>query len=285
MGNDVKIQLIVCLWLMSVFAWTQTEHGTIVVAFGLSDGYIAVAADSMALVGDDNPRSVCKVATINDKLVVAASGTTGHIANNGNWDFSVLATATEVAAIFSAGKSALNDFASLFTNAWATKVVDKFNHELKVRPKETTASSQGNLLADGIVVGLDQNGILGIWVIEWHYNSLANGRKTAFLTIEHRNGWPVYLALGDASIANEVFWGTTERGRQWKQNSKAVFAGLPASQQNDYMARELVDLTISHLPPKVVGVRLVSTVGGHVDSITIDKTGRIEWRDHKPECR
>lgn len=280
----MKIKLLAFIWLVSISAWAQTEHGTIVVAFGLSDGYIALAADSMAIVGNGDPKSVCKITTVNDKLVVSATGTTGHIATTGKWDFSVLASAHEVSARLSTNKVALNNFTSLFAKAWAIKVVDKFNHELRVRPKETTASSEGDVLANGIVLGLDKKGILGLSVIKWHYKTLTNGQKTAFQTMDHASDWPVYLAAGDNAIANETFYGTTERAKQWRQELQSASKQLPTAQQNTYVARGLVDLTIHHLPPKTIGVRVMPTVGPPIDSITIDRTGRIEWGEHKPEC-
>jgi hypothetical protein len=282
----LKIKLLLGVLLINISAWPQAEHGTVVVVYGAgaSDGYIVVATDSLGRVGNQYAKSVCKITAISEKLVVAVSGMAGRLGRGGRWDFSLLAGAHEVSAKFTAKDSTLSSFASLFTNAWATEGVNQFNHELRVHPKQTTASSEDDVLASGIVIGLDGNGVLGVSLIKWHYKTLASGRKISYTTIEHRSDWPVFLAGGEAAIVSETYYSMTERGKHWKQELENTAKQLPASQWNTNIARGLVDLTIHNLPLKTVDGRLVPMVGPPIDSITIDRAGHIQWGEQKEEC-
>jgi 20S proteasome alpha/beta subunit len=181
----MKIELVLCIWLIGVPAWSQTEHGTIVVAFGLTQGHIALAADSMATLSNGDQGRVCKITTIDNKLIAAVTGIAGHVAE-GKWDFSALASAHAVSARFTTREKKGNNFASLFVKAWAVELVHKFNHELRVRPSETVPASGDPLLANGIVIGLDEKRELGIWAIHLKYRTLANGRKIAYSEPEQR---------------------------------------------------------------------------------------------------
>jgi hypothetical protein len=279
----LKIILLFCICSISIPAWSETEHGTIVVVFGWADGHVAVAADSRGVIGDKTADNVCKITAIDNKLIVSLTGNTGHVTRN-KWDYSALTEAQEVSGNFTAKDRSLSDFSSRFANAWANRLVEKLNYQLKVRPTETIALSQDHTLAIGIVVGRDERGEIGIWVIYVKYRTTRDGRKTTYHTIEHKSELPVYLSAGDHEIADEAFSGTSERGRQWWTQLRAASAFLPIEQQSTYIARGLVDLTIRFLPAKVVASHQLQTVGGPIDSINIDRNGRLQWGEHKADC-
>jgi hypothetical protein len=266
-------------------AWSQTERGTIVVVIGFRDGPVAVAADSLAYTGNGDTRNICKITTIGDKLIISATGYTGH-ESNGKWDFSALANAHEEFNRFQRQQIATKNFASKFVDSWKQSLVDKLNQELKVRPDEVTTDSVSDDLMSAIVVGLDENGLISTWIIRMKYKKIGTGGIVALsMPVERKFELPYYVAAGKNEIAREAYAATTIRGKKWNHELWEGSAGLPVNQRSTYWTRRLVDLTITNHPSEIIGFHQLKTVGGPIDSLTIDHTGRIRWGEHKPDCQ
>ena len=245
--------------------------------FGLFDDDIALAADSRAIVGHSYAPNDCKIATIDNKLIITSSGMNGRVLTGGHLDYSTFTIAAEVAARFSAREVAFNTFGSRFAEAWAVSFGEALQHDMDSHPNEATDS------ANGVIVGLSDKGVLGYWFVRWR-RVIASDRKTVQHTVT-RKDWPGLVLLGEGAIADEAINGSTARGKKWKLDIQAHADKLPADQRNAFFARQFVDLSIRNLPPGTIEGYKVQDVGGPIDSITMDRNGRIKWGEHKPECK
>jgi hypothetical protein len=280
MEHKLTIKLLVCVCLVNIIAWSQTEtRGTVVVVFGFEQGPVAVAADSREyrLSGNTDDKT-CKINILGNKLIIAASGYSG----NGK-SFSVLANAREVFAALPPGQLGRKDLSSKFIVAWKDSLLDHINRELEAGTINTASMEDSHLTA-GLVVGLDEKNLITAWVI--HVEVKKDGsRAVAFVPpLEMSNHLPLFNALGKYTIAGETYYGTTARGREWNRGFWQGSDRLPIDDQSTYWARHLVDVTIDNLPLENIGGHMIKTVGGPIDSVTIDHAGRIKWGRHKPDC-
>lgn len=280
----MKLILLFCICFINATAWPQTQHGTILLVIGFKDGPVAVAADSLAYGWNGDTYTVCKIATVGDKLIVAASGYTDRI-THGKVDFSALASAREVFSRFPKKKVATKNFGPQFIGAWNESLVDKINQQLNYRNSDITAYLPDDNLTSTIVVGVDEKGLVSTWSTGLRYRSVGNRKVVFSMPVKTTTELPYEVHSGENDIADEAYHLTTPRGREWNHELWQGSAGLPVDQRSTYWARQLIDLTLRYLPPKTFGVRQVTTVGGPIDSVTIDRAGTIKWGDHKPECK
>jgi hypothetical protein len=260
-------------------ACPQTKQGTVVVIVGFEQGPVAVSADSLEYFRTGKTDNVCKISTLGNKLIV--SGT--NYAGNGR-DFSVLGNAREVFASFQPEQVALKDFSSKFVTAWKDSLLDHINHELGIGAIDTASLEDGRLM-NGIVVGMNDEGLITAWIIHVSVKT-SGGSHVAFVpTIVMSNHLPLFLAAGHYAIADETYYGTTARGRGWSHKLWEGSDRLPASDKSTYWTRQLIDLTIKNVPFEQIGPRQIKTVGAPIDSVTIDHSGRIKWGRHQVNCR
>jgi hypothetical protein len=265
-------------------AWSQVERGTLVVVMAFEDGPVAIAADSLAYNWNGNSQNVCKITTVGDKLVVAASGYTLHT-TDGKVDFSALAVAHKVLKMFSKNQIARKSFGSTFATAWNKAFVGELNQQLRLRGSEITTYLPDDGLAATIVVGVDEKGLVTTWSTAIKYKKMGT-RDVAFSQpVTATSKLPYQVPAGELEIDTEAYSGTTPRGRDWLHGLWEGSERLPSDQRSTYWARQLIYLTIDYLPAKTFGGHTFKTVGGPIDSVTIDRNGSIRWGEHKPECR
>jgi hypothetical protein len=277
----LKIELLLCICFVNVLSWPQTEtRGTVIVVFGLERGPVAVAADSQEyrLNGDTDNR-VCKIKVLGNKLIIGASGYAG----NGR-SFSVFANANEVFASLPPSVVSGQMLLSKFVLAWRESLVAHINGELEAGTL-SAASFADSHITIGVVVGLDEKGLITSWLIRVETRKEGN-RTFAFAPpIEMSNHLPLFNALGKFEIPTETYYETTARGERWNRELWQGSSDLPLKDKSTYLARHLIDLTIKNLPSEKIGNYQIKTVGGPIDSVTIDHAGRIQWGRHKENCQ
>jgi hypothetical protein len=270
----IKIKLLLCICLISAMAWPQAQRGTILLVIGFKDGPVAVAADSLAYGWNGGAQNTCKIATLGNKLIVA-----------GKVDFSALAIAHEVFSRFPSRQAALKNFGSKFIAEWNKALVDRINQQLKQRGSDITKFLPDDNLTSAIVVGIDEKGLVTTWSARLRYRSVGNTKVAFSMPVKTATDLPYEVYAGENDIANEAYLRTTPRGQEWNHELWQGSAALPSDQKSTYWARQLISLTLRYLPPRTFGGRQIATVGGPIDSVTIDRTGAIKWGDHKPECK
>ncbi len=245
----MKIKLLLRICVINVMAWSRTQRGTILLVIGFKDGPVAVVADSLAYGWNGDTHNICKITTVGDKLIVAASGYTFQI-THGTVDFSALATAHEVFSRFPQRQAALKNFGFKFIAAWNKSLVDKINQQLKYRGSDITAFLPDDNLTSTIVVGIDEKGLVSTWSTRLRYRNVGN-RKVAFsMPVKTTTELPYEVHSGENDIANEAYFRTTPRGQEWNHELWQGSAGLPVDQRSTYWARQLIDLTLRYLPPQ-----------------------------------
>ena len=281
----MKVQLLTFALIVNSIAWSQTEHGTVLLVLGQRHGPVAVAADSLAYSWDGNTNQTCKIATVGNKLIIASSGYGGRRNNiTGKKEFSTLTTAQEVFSTFSKKQIALKTFGSDFLAAWNKALMKNFNIQLNSY-SDLVPTLKDNYVVSPLVVGLGKDGMVTTWISHINFR-FSNGRYEAYsILAKPQSVRPYRVRGGETAIVDEILGETTPRGRAWSNQIHRIADPFPDEKLANIWARELVQLTIDNLPSQNFGVRLIKVVGPPVDSIIMDNSGRIEWQEHKPECK
>jgi hypothetical protein len=270
------------IFTLNAVAWTQTESGSIVIVMATRHGPVAAAADSLAYNRNADTYQSCKIATVGNKLIVAATGYAGK-RSGGKGQAFALASAQEVFGRFSKKQIALKTFGSDFFSAWIKEVAHYVNVQLAEQPK-LTSSLQDPRVTALILIGLNENGLVTTW--SGHLQLSRNSKGVSVCAIHDHiyTDRPYNVFIGKTSVAEEAAQPTTPQGQRWNDQIHALADPHPNEELSKIWTRQLVQFTIDNLPQETIGTKQIKVVGPPIDSITMDSSGNIMWGDHKPEC-
>lgn len=263
----MKIKLLTLALIVNSIAWSQTERGTVLVVLGNRHGPVAVAADSLAYSWKGNTHQTCKIATVGDKLIVAATGYGGRRSTGtGKEEFSIFTSAQEVFSTFSKKQIALKTFASDFWAAWNKSLVKNINIQLNSHP-DLAPTLKGNYVVSPLVVGLGKDGMVTTWISRIDFRFRKGHYDAYSVPIESLSVRPYQIRGGESAIVDEVMNEITPRGRAWNDQIHEIADPFPDEKLSNIWARRLVQLTIDNLPSQKFGGKFIKVVGPPVDSI------------------
>lgn len=272
-------------FICSLPAWPQTEHGTVVVVFATNED-LSVAADSRGIIGgrdvDDN---VCKISTLDRKLIIGIAGIMGQFDKGKQiWDALAIAKSTFAGV----EKKPTSDIAADMATAWGAALKNKFTSELITRRDQTLDAIRGSkepdVLATGFIGGVS-GGRFSLWMVKIRFSVARTGYSVRYTTTQypHPEKEPELIAFGRGDIAGEAFFATTPRGSEWARQIRLANAAASPRLRNAIAAIRAVELSIKYLP--IMPGHSVIDVGGPIDTVKMARNGTIDWIQRKLACK
>ncbi len=170
---------------------------------------------------------------------------------------------------------------STFASEWGWWMRERLNEELAKNPAQLLSHLHSALLANGFFVGRAVNGDLEVYSATVNCECSTDA-KTAALSVDKHppsfDGLPVAIAGPREAVASfdELLDASSPRARA----ERATWSALP---KDDSIAHD-AGVTIRSLE-FVIKYSGAPTVGGAVDAVTMDRSGKIEWIQRKEQCR
>jgi hypothetical protein len=272
--------LLLCFFLTSLNAAAQVKSGTLVILNASQDEIVA-AADSRVYTPVTQFDNGCKITTLGNQLIFAASGTTGYGSpERGSLYWDSHAIARNIFLRLSR-KKAKQPMPIRLARAWGQEVKKKVEADLKQDGKdEVFFGVEENRLTSAVVAGFDNGSPLIVTVALMVVIS-ARGSTNVSSAIADIFTTPRAVSLGRVDIANEIFYGKTPRAIQWRSDLALMRTGDPIA----VPAIKAIEFSIEHYPLVSIGGKTLPALGGPVDAVRLSRAKGVEWIQRKDNCR
>jgi hypothetical protein len=257
-------------------AMTQMKSGTVIIIF-FSKEKVILAGDSRVIeVGEGTKRSYrddeCKIFALNNKIIYAASGMIGH-------DFSP----RETGAAWDAHREAMQIASSAtdiktIADAWAARIKQLIDADFVNYPQLFEAALRTKtFLVSAVFAGLDADNKLSVYSVVLTCDCHPF-HKSARVDVGPRpptdDGLPVgIMAKQEATVVfNELIAGKTPRSNLERKR----WTSLSRKKRETAITIRSVEFIIKNAA--------TDEIGGAVDALEIDASGRIRWIQRKKNC-
>lgn len=249
----------------------QMTAGSVAVLQSAGD-YIAVAADSKGLSRKGVSLNRCKIVTLDDGLVFAATGYTnkaGVPKSPSAWEASDIAKEHYHLLL----KTPRHELIRKLAEAYGADLAARLEPDVKTHPEERWPS----LLADALFAGFDENQkrvIIQVTVSQKAFNGVTLG-VGYFIKPWPADDEAYAVVIGETAIAREYAAGNSQRSRSWISGMALQAAGLPMKERLILATAKIVELTREYDP---------AFVGGPIDEVLVSRKTGATWVRHKMEC-
>lgn len=274
MNGSVKLALSLGIFVAfsTHCAFAQKQATGTIIAFGISNQFITVAADSkMIEVNTGNAKTACKITTLSDKSVFAVTGMNFLQSISRpelRWDANGEAKRAYNVVRSSGGIHANPEFLNAVANQWVTTSRAKFT-----QMTTTDAAWFWRQVKDthirAFFGGFDETGKIGVAdarldLIQQH--GTISGNVDSYAEGET----PIFFAIGETQIASEFILLKSDSAKKEYAVWQHSVRGKSPIQQASLRTIDLVCLSIRYLPAQ-------DAVGPPIHAVTLQSKGTIEW--------
>jgi hypothetical protein len=264
--------------IIALNAAAQVESGTLIV-LNASQDEIAVAADSRSYSAAGQFDDRCKITTLGDKFIFAASGNTAYGPNGGRPYWDVHAIAKNIFADLS-NEATIKSVPIDLATKWGREVKRQIEIYLKRDgPSGILEGTENSTVTSAVIAGFVDDHPL-IVTVSVNYQTVGDGQISINWSIRNIFEKPNAVMLGRENIANELFSGQTQRAIEWREALK-THTGDPMATP----AIEAIRFSIANYPLVSIHGQMRPPLGGPIDALRIARHGGIEWIQRKAECK